>query len=401
MLLLRTSIRTLLVAGASIALAGFGAASASAGTSSSASHPVASHSAAAPDRGHQQRAVGAVFLQHNGTAANTVTAYERHADGTLTEAGTYPTGGRGGTELGAVVDPLASQGSLVYDPRHHLLFAVNAGSDSISVFGVRGATLQLRQVLPSHGTFPTSISVSGDLAFVLNAGDDGSVSGYRILGHRVVGVPGTTRSLGLGNAAVPAFLSSPAQVAIAPDHRHLVVATKTHNTQVTWRLTGGIPSRQPVVTVSNGAVPFALTFDRAGRLQVAEASGAVSTYRVAKSGALSVISASVANGQAATCWSVQARGRLYVANAGSATVSSYQVHGNGAVSLINAAAAHTGAGAVDLAVSADQRFLYQVAAGAGEIDVFRVAADGTLAPVSVLGGLPPVNGSGLEGIAAY
>ena len=329
-----------------------------------------------------------------------MTAYARHADGTLTEAGTYPTGGRGGAEQGAVVDPLASQGGLTYDARHQLLFAVNAGSDTISVFGVRGATLQLRQVLPSRGTFPSSISVSGDLAYVLNAGGDGSISGYRVLGHRVFAIPGSTRSLGLGNDAVPFFLSAPSQVAISPDHRHVVVATKTHNTLVTWQLADGLPSRHPVLTASNGPVPFALTFDRAGRLQVAEASGAVSTYTVSKSGSLSVISGSVANGQAATCWSVQARGTLFAANAGSATVSSYRVARDGSVSLLNATAAHTGAGAVDLAVSTDERYLYQVAAGAGEIDVFAVGADGTLTPVTVLAGLPPVNGTGLEGIAA-
>ena len=374
-------------------LAAFGAATASAAGPAGSPTPAGSS--------HSLRTVGAVFLQHNGIDANTVTAYARHADGTLTEAGTYPTGGRGGAEQGAVVDPLASQGGLTYDARHQLLFAVNAGSDSISVFGVRGATLQLRQVLPSHGIFPSSISVSGDLAYVLNAGGDGSISGYRVLGHRVLAIPGSTRSLGLTNDAVPFFLSAPAQVAIAPDHRHVVVATKTNNTLVTWQLTGGFPGRRPVVTASNGGVPFALTFDRAGRLQVAEASGAVSTYAVSKSGALSVISGSVANGQAATCWSVQARGSLFVANAGSATVSSYRVAHDGSVSLRNATAAHTGAGAVDLAVSSDQRYLYQVAAGAGEIDVFAVGVDGGLTPVSVVAGLTPANGTGMEGIAAY
>jgi 6-phosphogluconolactonase (cycloisomerase 2 family) len=393
MSVLGTTARLLLATGASVVLAAFGAASAS------AAGPSGAPASATPS--HPARTVGAVFLQHNGIDANTVTAYARHADGTLTEAGTYPTGGRGGAEQGAVVDPLASQGGLTYDARHQLLFAVNAGSDTISVFGVRGAALQLRQVLPSHGTFPSSISVSGNLAYVLNAGGDGSISGYRVLGHRVFPIPGSTRSLGLGNDAVPFFLSAPGQVAISPDQRHVVVTTKTHNTLVTWRLTGGFPGRHPVVTTSNGPVPFALTFDEAGRLQVAEASGAVSTYAVSKSGSLSVISGSVPNGQAATCWSVQARGSLFVANAGSATVSSYRVARDGSVSLRAAVAARTGAGAVDLAVSADQRYLYQVAAAAGEIDVFAVGVDGALTPVTVLAGLPPASGTGMEGIAAY
>jgi hypothetical protein len=85
------------------------------------------------------------------------------ADGTLTPAGSYATGGRGGILAGSVVDHTASQGSLSYDPRHGLLYAVNAGSDTISVFAVRGDRLALRQVLGSGGTFPETISLTGRL----------------------------------------------------------------------------------------------------------------------------------------------------------------------------------------------------------------------------------------------
>jgi hypothetical protein len=59
-------------------------------------------------------------------------------------AGNYATGGRGGILAGSVVDHTASQGSLTYDPRHGLLYAVNAGSNTISVFAVRGDRLALR-----------------------------------------------------------------------------------------------------------------------------------------------------------------------------------------------------------------------------------------------------------------
>jgi hypothetical protein len=54
-------------------------------------------------------------------------AYHRASDGTLSPAGTYATGGLGGVLAGSVVDHLASQGSLSYDPWHALLYAVNAG----------------------------------------------------------------------------------------------------------------------------------------------------------------------------------------------------------------------------------------------------------------------------------
>jgi hypothetical protein len=69
----------------------------------------------------------AVLVQTDNTAGNRVVAYRRAADGTLTPAGSYATGGCGGILAGSVVDHTASQGSLAADPRHDLLYAVTAG----------------------------------------------------------------------------------------------------------------------------------------------------------------------------------------------------------------------------------------------------------------------------------
>ena len=76
----------------------------------------------------------AVFVQTDNTAGNQVVAYHRNPNGTLALAGTYATGGLGGVLNGSAVDHLASQGSLTFDSVHHLLYAVNAGSDTVSVF---------------------------------------------------------------------------------------------------------------------------------------------------------------------------------------------------------------------------------------------------------------------------
>ncbi|ALE07743.1 hypothetical protein AL755_10870 [Arthrobacter sp. ERGS1:01] len=344
---------------------------------------------------------GEVFVQNNGAGGNSVTVFDRSADGTLSRAGTYWTGGLGGAEAGSVVDPLASQGSLSYDPAAHELFAVNAGSNTFSVFGVQGDRLQLRQVLPSHGSFPTSVSVSGKLVYVLNAGGQGSISGYREFGGYLAPLPGSTRSLGLSNADVPAFLQAPAQVAITPDRAHVVVTTKANNTIDVFGLGRfGEPSAAPVVNPSVGAVPFAMTFAD-GRLQVANASGSVTSYRVRDNGSLAVVSGPVANGQAATCWSTTARGYLYAANAGSATITGYRVGAGGALTLLQptGVSATTGAGPVDLAATPGGRYVYELAAGAGAIDEFAVAWNGALTPIGAVTGLPANNGSGMEGIA--
>jgi hypothetical protein len=189
----RTAIRV------AAAVAGAAVATAASPAFASASSPVGA-----------SRAGHAVFVQTDNTAGNRLVAYDRAADGTLTPAGSYATGGRGGILAGSVVDHTASQGSLASDPRHGLLYAVNAGSDTISVFATRGNRLALRQVLGSGGTFPVSVAVHGDLVYVLNALNGGSVQGYRVLGRFLVRIPGSYRALGLDPNATPQFTTTQA-----------------------------------------------------------------------------------------------------------------------------------------------------------------------------------------------
>src|SRR5689334_4752246 len=83
---------------------------------------------------HGAHALGAdhvVFVQTDNTAGNQVVAYDRADNGTLTLADTYNTGGLGGVLNGSAVDHLASQGSLTYDRNNALLYAVNAGSNTV------------------------------------------------------------------------------------------------------------------------------------------------------------------------------------------------------------------------------------------------------------------------------
>src|SRR5947207_10919938 len=132
---------------------------------------VVSAAAAGGNDRHGGRSGDAVFVQTNGLAGNQVVVYDRADDGTLTAAGTYATGGNGGAALpGAESDRLASQGSLAYDPFHKLLIAVNADSDTVSAFRVKGDRLELEDVLPSGGQFPASVGVNDELVYVLNSG---------------------------------------------------------------------------------------------------------------------------------------------------------------------------------------------------------------------------------------
>lgn len=357
---------------------------------------------AGPASAHESHgSPGAVFVQLNGETGNAIAAYSRAADGTLTYDATYPTGGLGGTQVGAPLDALASQGSLVLDRRHHLLLAVNAGSDSVTSFAVRGATLATAGTVPSGGQFPSSVAVHGDLAYVLNAGGDGSISGFTIRHGALTPIPDSTRSLGLGGTYPPVFIDSPAQIGFSADGRTLIVTTKSHNALLTFGLDrDGRPSATPTSTASAGAVPFSFVVDRHGLVQVTEAgTGATSTYAVTRSGALRLLGSSASGGGAALCWNIEVGGTLYGANAGSATLSAWRAPARHAAVLTQAVAATTGAGPIDLAASQDGRFLYVQEAVDGTLGVYSVA-DGALTRIQTVAGLPAFTTTGMEGIAA-
>ena len=337
-----------------------------------------------------------VFVQTDAVAGNQVVAYHRNAGGTLTLAGTYNTGGLGGVLSGSVVDHLASQGSLNYDRRHGLLYAVNAGSNTVSVFAAQGDRLFLRQVIGSRGTFPVSVAVHGDLVYVLNAGRGGTVQGYRVRSGRLVRLPGSHRPLGLNPAATPQFTNTPGQVAFSPDGSQLIVTTKANGSDIDVfrvRADGGL-SLSPVVNSEPGTVPFGITFDSHGDLVIANAgTNALATFALGSNGVVTLLDA-VGTGQAATCWVEPAGGTLFASNAGSASISGYQAGTGGLLTLLGNTA--TDPGTVDAAASPHGHFLYVQTGGNGIVDEFSVSG-GSLTPI---GSVTVATAVGGEGIAA-
>ena len=345
---------------------------------------------------------GAVFVQLNGGAGNSVEAFSRTADGALTSAGTFTTGGLGAKQVGAPVDALASQGSLALVDDGETLVAVNAGSGTVSALGIHRDRLSLDSVVASGGSFPSSVTAHGSAVYVLNAGGAGSVSGFRLHDGRLVPIPGSARSLGLSNAAVPFFLTSPSQVGVTPDGRTLVVATKANNTLVTFPVRRDGSLGDAVVNTSQGPVPFSFGFDRRGRLEVTQAGdGRTASYAVAADSSLVPLGVSASSGGAALCWNVRVGSYLFGANAGSGTLTSWSVRKDGTTSVLAPVAATTSPGPIDLTASSGGRFVYVLSALAGEIDAFRAQRDGSLVAAGVTTGLPTINATGgPEGIVA-
>ena len=349
-----------------------------------------------PPPGHGFGNGAPVFVETDGLSGNQVVVYQRRADGTLTPAGTYATGGLGGQLTGSVVDHTASQGALTYDREDGLLLAVNAGSNTISVFSVFGPHLQLRQVIGSGGAFPVSVTARHGQVFVLNAEEGGSIQGFAVAFGHLLRIPALHRSLGSSGTEpgeAEQFTHTPGQVAFTPDGSKLVVTTKAGGQSIdVFKLSpfGGL-SAAPVVT-SDPTVPFAAAFDQQGHLLVAEAAGALASFRVNFDGSLSALD-SVATEQAATCWLTPASGYFYTSNAGSATLSGFRDAFAGQLTLLGNTG--TDAGTVD-GVSAG-RNLYVQAGKEGIVDEFTVAPGGALEPI---GSVLVPGAAGGEGIAA-
>ena len=378
----------------SVAIAGLGA------LATLATATAASAQGSDPGAVGQRTQQDTVFVQTNSPSGNAIDVFAQHSDGTLSWQGTVPTGGLGGQAAGSVADHLASQHSLTYDHRNRLLFAVNAGSDSLSVLSAQGGDLRLVQVVSSGGDFPDSVTVHGDLVYVLDAGRSGTVTGYRIFGDHLIPLPGSSRTLGLSNTTPPFFLSSPGQIGFSPNGADLIVTTKgsTSSLDVFTVNAAGLPSATPTVTADPGNSPFSFTFSPSGQLVTAEAGhSTVHTYALGSGGSLTSLSASVPDGQAALCWITKDGGYYYVANVGSNNLSAYSVASDGIPSLVGSTgvAATTDAGPIDIGASADTSTLYVEAGAAGAVDEFHVNPDGSLSNIGSVAGL----GAGIEGIA--
>jgi 6-phosphogluconolactonase (cycloisomerase 2 family) len=338
---------------------------------------------------------GAVFVQTNDPHGNAIVVYDRTSDGTLTLDSSHATGGKGGRAAGSTSDPLASQGSLLFDREQSLLFAVNAGSDSISVFSIDGDVVALQQVTSSGGEFPVSLAFHGDRLVVLNAGGKANVTGFRIRDSRVHRVPGDTRALGLTEADPPAFLASPAQVGFTPDGRQLLVTGKTNDVIDVFAVTadGGLSSI-PVRT-TDGAVPFAFLFSPSNQLDLVNAAGNVAPGRVHANGTIA-LGAPVPDGQIAACWIARVGDYGYVANTGSNDVSEYRIAGSGAISLVDATAATGIPGAID-ETSAAGRHLYVLSALSSSVRVYDTNHGASL---TLLQTIAVPDGASAAGIAA-
>lgn len=323
----------------------------------------------------QEVSEGMVFSLSNASSGNRVLVYERMADGSLEPGVSVATGGNG-TSSG-----LGNQGALALSDSGRWLLAVNPGSNSVSVFRVRGNRLRLTDVEPSFGAQPVSVTMEGGLVYVLNAGSD-DVRGFRLNpAGRLTPIPHSRRPLSSNGVGA-------AQVALSRNGSVLAVTEKATNRVVTFKVKADGRLGDANVQASPAPTPFGFDFGPGNRIFVSEAAGGaaggstLSSWQIRDDGSAVPISAAVPSLQSAACWVVVSRdGRLaYVANTGSGNVSIYAIADNGAVGVADAVAGQTGMGSApaDLALGGDDEFLYTLNPGNNTISAFRVDTDGVL-----------------------
>ena len=310
--------------------------------------------------------VGHIYETTNSATGNAIQVFNRLHDGRLRAGATVPTGGRG---LGS---SLASQNGLVRDG--NLLFAVNAGDDTISTLAITGHGLVRRDVAASGGDQPVSLTVRHGLVYVLNQNSE-NISGLRVShdGH-LQPLPHSTRAL----SKTTANPTAAAQVSFSPDGRALVVTHKGDQTIDTFAVRNGYAG-PAVAHHSSGSTPYGFAFDRRGHAIVSEAdASAVSSYAV-HANQLRTISASVRDNQAAACWLVVTRDSrfAYTVNAASSSISSYRITTDGHLRLVASVAGSTSGGGTDAALSPDNTSLY-VRLANGVVASFSVHHDGSL-----------------------
>lgn len=338
-----------------------------------------------------------VYMMTNTTEMNLVVAFNRDMNGLLTFVASYPTQGKGtGTKEVSTattidgIDPLHSEGSLTLSREGRFLFAVNAGSHSISSFIVtENGRLIFADVKASGGAQPNSIGVFGNLLYVSNVGypDNqfpSNISGFYIEEDgRLTPVPGSTHSLSTINA-------QPAQVLFSPDGSKIVIPELTTDRLSVFNVNKNGTVTGPMINESNGKMPFGSYFLSSGLLLVTEAGpNALSSYSLSEKGILHVISGSVSTGQKATCWVTTTKNErfAYATNTLSGTITIYQINSIGALTVLGHVTS-TPPGLptgfpMNIEVSQDGRYLYTLNGNQGTISVFQINDDGSLAQLQV------------------
>ncbi len=334
-----------------------------------------------------------LYSESNEAGANQIYIYQVSSNGSLYWQGSTVSGGAGtGSGLG-------SQGAIVLSEDHEWLFAVNAGSNSVSSFKVHNdGSLSLSCTESSKGKMPVSVSIHENLLYVLNFASD-NIHGFKVEeGGILKHIDGSTKPLS-GTGVVPP------QISFTPNGDWLIVTEKATNKISSFKLKNDGSVWSDVVTASTGQTPFGFDFGRDDFMIVSNAAGgavgagSATSYRIGGNGVPQDVNGAVPNYQAAPCWVATTKhGRFaFVTNTTSNSISSYYVAPRGYLLLVDKAAATTDNGPIDIVVAENNYHVYALNSKSGTIGEYRRKFFGGLELIGTVSGL----NAAVTGLAIY
>ena len=334
-----------------------------------------------------------LYTESNAAANNEILVYKIKRDGSLYFAGSTMSGCSGTGK------PLGSQGAMELDKNKKWLFAVNAGSNSVSSFKVLDdGSLTLAHTKGSKGKTPVSLSVHDNMLYVLNRGSD-NIHGFWIgAGGTLTDIEGSTQSL--SGTAVDA-----PQISFMPDGEWIAVTEKATNIISTFKVKQDGSISKGIFTPSISKTPFGFEFSRNRFMIVSNAvgggaaAGSATSYLTGNNGVPENINGAVPNFESAPCWvAVTKYGRFaYITNTASNNISTYYVNNQGALYLVQKEAAKTDGGPLDIVVTENNYFVYELNSKSNTIGGYHRKLMGKLEFISSAANLP----APATGLATY
>lgn len=358
---------------------------------------------AAPD------VAGHVYVNDNTAGTNTIAAFDRHSDGSLTALAGSPFSA-GGQGTGTIV---GSQGALQLSGDGRYLLAVDAGSNQISVLRILpgGALLAVGGgPVSSGGIEPVSIAVQGRLVYVANEGDKAGGTGSNYTGFTLN--PGGHLAPISGSTFALPNTANPGDILFNSTGTSLIGVETGTTDAGTFLIDSFVVGSDGRITPAAGspfpaqsAGPFGSEFSPVdpAHLYVSNAhagagNGTVSAFNVTAGGTLTSIGSSpFPDGQTAPCLVEISHDGLYLwtVNTASTTISSYRILADGSLSLVTSTAFKSGAGIrpFDARLSADGSTLYVVDSAIAKVSAFAVSGglltELTQSPFALPGGATP------------
>jgi 6-phosphogluconolactonase (cycloisomerase 2 family) len=319
-----------------------------------------------------------LYVNDNTAGVNTIAAFDRHADGTLTPVPGSPfRSGGAGTGAG-----IGSQGALQTALDGRYLLAVDAGSNQVSVLRI-GSDGSLTRVglVASGGVQPVSIAVHGGLVYVADAGPaDAGYVGFRLTSG------GDLDRIPASRFALPAN-AGPGDVLFNGDGTNLVgvrIGTSLIDSFAVGR-DGRLTAAPGSPFAAQGPGPFGSEFRPTNPTQLfvsnahgGPGAGTVSAFKVSGAGVLSSIGSSpFADHQTAPCWvEITHDGRfLFTVNTASSSISRYSIAPDGSLTLLGSTTLHgpSGLAPFDARLAPDGETLWVVDSGGRAVSGFKVA----------------------------